>query len=298
MADLGMHVRAMSRAGLPMFESPHVDWLKGDPLDAEFVGQALKGCDSCVQLVTTTKPGSANRNIPYDIDSNLVSNVKIMEKMSERPGLKLVYLSSGGTVYGNPHYVPINEAHPTDPISSYGITKLAIEKYIQMFARQKKFHASILRVSNPFGEFQSFSDGQGVISTFLWKALNGETIEIWGDGKAVRDYIYVGDVCDAIIAALGYRGQKITFNIGSGAGLSVLDILRSIEKIVGFSADVRHLDTRPTDVRVSVLDCVLALEEMGWKASTTLLDGLLKTKEWMAPQVRQESLRLSALGTE
>ncbi|WP_363323879.1 NAD-dependent epimerase/dehydratase family protein [uncultured Paracoccus sp.] len=281
MADQGLAVRAMSRSREPSFESPHVEWIAGNPLDPEAVGAVLEGCESCVQLVTTTKPGTANGNMSYDISSNLINNVRIMQKLGQQPDMKFVYLSSGGTVYGNPLYVPIKEAHPTEPFSSYGITKLAIEKYIQMFVRLNRFKASILRVSNPFGEFQSFTDGQGVVPTFLWKVLNREAIEIWGDGLAVRDYIYVGDVCDAIIAALGYRGDKVVFNIGFGRGLSVLEILKGIEETVGFSTEVKHLDARPTDVQVSVLDNTLAFEELGWTPQTSFYEGLERTARWI-----------------
>lgn len=291
LAESGIAVRALTRSGEIKVEHPLVEWIKGDMLDIGTLDRVLENVGSVVQLGTTTKPASSNANIPFDISSNLIGNIRLLEKLAARKGVKFVFISSGGTVYGDPVYVPIKETHPTEPKSSYGITKLAIEKYIAMFSRLYDIDSTILRVSNPFGEYQSYSDGQGVVATFLWRALNDIPIEIWGDGSAVRDYLYVGDVCEAILAALHYRGKEPVFNIGYGKGLSVIEILKGIEETIGFSADVRFLPGRPTDVRVSVLDSSLAQREFGWSAKTSLYEGLQSTAQWMSTLLGREFAR-------
>ncbi|WP_281243846.1 NAD-dependent epimerase/dehydratase family protein [Jannaschia pohangensis] len=282
LAGQGIAVRAVSRSGEPTFDHPLIEYVKGDMLDVSSLDAMLAGVKSCVQLSTTTKPGSSNADIPFDITSNVVGNVRLLERLADCDEMKLVFISSGGAVYGDPVYWPLDEKHPTNPKSSYGITKLAIEKYIAMFANLNKLDATVLRVSNPFGEHQSFSDGQGVISNFLWRGLNGTQVEIWGDGSAVRDYLYIGDVCEAVLAALRYRGSTPVFNIGFGKGMTVKEIVATVAEVTGSPLQTRFLPGRPTDVSVNVLDCRLAQKELNWKARTPFVDGMRRTAEWMA----------------
>lgn len=286
LAHRGIAVRALSRQGAALVDHPLVEWVKGDMLDEASLDAALEGVDACVQLATTTKPASSNADIVFDITSNLIANVRLLEKMVARGGIRFVFVSSGGTVYGDAKMVPVPESHSTEPKSSYGITKLAIEKYIAMFTRLHGLEARILRVSNPFGEYQPHSDGQGVIANFMWRALNNLPIEIIGDGSAVRDYLYVGDVCDAVHAALCYRGTKQLFNIGQGRGLSVLEI----EEHLGSSVETQFLPGRAMDVRVSVLDCTLAHRELGWHPATSFSAGIERTAMWMRTLMKNADL--------
>lgn len=285
LARHGIAVRALSRSGEALVEHPLIEWVKGDMLDEASLQAALEGVDACLQLATTTKPASSNANIVHDITSNLIANVRLLEMLVARGGIRFVFLSSGGTVYGDAKMVPIPEAHSTEPKSSYGICKLTIEKYIVMFSRLHGLEAQILRVSNPFGEYQPHSDGQGVIASFLWRALNNQPVDIIGDGSVVRDYLYIGDVCDAIMATLNYHGTKQLFNIGQGRGQSVLEIVQEIEECLGSSVEMRFLPGRATDVRVSLLDCTLAHRELGWHPATSFSAGLERTAAWMRTQM-------------
>ena len=119
---------------------------------------------------------------------------------------KVIFVSSGGTVYGIPQEVPIKESHPTEPICSYGIGKLAIEKYLNLFHLLHGMDYCVLRLANPFGERQRVAAEQGAVTVFLDKALRNEEIAIWGDGSVVRDYFYVGDAVSAMTKALAYKG--------------------------------------------------------------------------------------------
>lgn len=150
--------------------------------------------------------------------SNLVATLQMLDVMIEQGIRKVVFISSGGTVYGDPLYVPIDEKHPTEPMVSYGITKLAVEKYMRMYARQGKIAPVILRVANPYGERQRIETAQGAVGIFIHRALCGEAIEIWGDGSVTRDFLYVQDVADAFARAVTYEGKEQIFNISSGFG--------------------------------------------------------------------------------
>jgi len=194
---------------------------------------------------------------------------------------KIVFISSGGTVYGDPTYLPIDERHPTEPRVSYGITKLAIEKYLLMYQHLHGIKANILRVANPFGERQRVETAQGAVGVFLYKAIMNQALDIWGDGSVTRDYLYVGDVADAFARAVDYNGEKSVFNISSGVGRSLNDLIGVLERVLGQKIARRHLPGRPFDVPASVLDNSLAWKELGWKPKVDFEEGVLRTATWM-----------------
>lgn len=259
----------------------HVEWVSGDLLSSHDVKDAVDGADVVLHLVSTTLPKSSNDDPIYDVQSNLVGTLQMLNAMVACNIRKIVFISSGGTVYGTPIYVPIDERHPTDPLVSYGITKLAIEKYLLMFERMHGIKATILRVANPFGERQRIETAQGAAGVFLHRALCGQPIEIWGDGSITRDYIYIGDVAEAFARAVSYSGPKSVFNVSSGIGTSLNELVDQIEKLLGLSIERRHLPGRPFDVPVSVLSNALAQEEFGWTPRVTLREGLARTADWM-----------------
>lgn len=202
--------------------------------------------------------------------------MRLLEAARNHNIKKIVYLSSGGTVYGNPKYTPIGEEHPTNPISSYGITKLAIEKYLFAFNEVYGFNSVVLRVSNPFGPWQSNCGVQGVIGTFLRLALEGKEIEVWGDGTVVRDFIYVDDVIDAITSALNYQGKEVVFNIGAGVGTNINEIIFLLENALKKRIVVNYLPGRNIDVRENVLDVSKAHLHFGWRPKTMLSHGIAR----------------------
>jgi UDP-glucose 4-epimerase len=240
---------------------------------------ALSGCDICFHLVSTTLPKSSNTDPVFDIDSNLVGSVKLFQLAVKAGIKKIVFVSSGGTVYGIPRYIPITEAHPTDPICSYGITKLAIEKYLRLFHELHGLDSIVLRLSNPYGEGQKTFSGQGVVATFLEKAFCGETIEIYGDGSVVRDYIYIEDVVSALLLAMEYFGEMHVFNIGSGKGYSLNELLVCIEKTISMKLKCSYLPKRAFDVPVNQLCIDQALCHLGWSPRIDLEHGMKRTAE-------------------
>src|SRR4029434_4711286 len=188
-------------------------------LNEEDVTQAVAGCEVVFHMISTTIPKSSNDNPAYDVESNLVGTLRMLEAARKAGVRKVVFASSGGTVYGIPKVVPINESHPTDPICSYGISKLAVEKYLHLYHALHGLDYCILRIGNPYGEGQRPTAAQGAVGVFLYKALHGGVIEIWGDGTVTRDYIYIGDVIQAFLKAMTYSGEHRLFNIGAGEGL-------------------------------------------------------------------------------
>ena len=259
-----------------------VEWMTGDLQSVHDVGVALEGADVVLHLVSTTLPKSSNDDPIYDVQSNLVSTLQMLDLMVARNVHRMIFISSGGTVYGPPERLPVDEHHPTQPQISYGIVKLAIEKYLLMYQRLHGISSTILRVANPFGERQRVETAQGAVGVFLHRALTGQPIQIWGDGETVRDYIYISDVADAFAAAVDYAGTESVFNVSSGAGLSLNGLVASIEQVLGTPVERQYLPARPIDVPVSVLSNRLALAEMGWSPGVSFLDGLARTAEWMA----------------
>ena len=262
-------------------DSEQVEWITGDLLSVHDVGAAIDGSDAVIHLVSTTLPKSSNEDPIYDVQTNLVATLQLLDAMVARKIGKIIFISSGGTVYGTPRYIPVDESHPTEPQVSYGIVKLAIEKYLLMYERLHGIKTTILRVANPFGERQRVETAQGAVGVFLHQALLGKPIDIWGDGSVTRDYVYIGDVAEAFASALTYSGAESVFNISSGEGTSLNDLIALMEELLGRQVEKRYLPGRAIDVPVSVLCNDLARRELDWTPKVSLFAGLEKTVVWM-----------------
>jgi UDP-glucose 4-epimerase len=282
LAAAGHPVRVLDRPTVaPLSAAADVEWHDGDFGNGGDVARALDGCEVVFHLVSTTLPGSSNADPAFDVESNVAGSVRFLREAVRRGVKKVVFVSSGGTVYGVPKYVPIDEDHPTDPISSYGITKLAIEKYLRLFKTLNGLSYVVLRPSNPFGPRQRSQGAQGAVAVFLGKVLRGEPLEIWGDGSVVRDYHFIDDLTSAFMAALAYDGPERVFNIGSGEGHSLNQVLDGIAQVTGKKAERRYLPARTFDVPSNVLAIGRAAAELGWRPKTAFLDGLSRTAAWM-----------------
>jgi UDP-glucose 4-epimerase len=262
-----------------------VEWSTGDLLSAQDVSDAIDGADMVLHLVSSTLPKSSNDDPIYDVESNLVGTLRLLKAMVIKKVSRIVFISSGGTVYGKVVYLPIDERHPTDPLVSYGITKLAIEKYLAMFENLHGVKNVTLRVTNPFGERQRIDTGQGAVGVFLHRALTGQPIDIWGDGSTIRDFIHVSDVADAFVRAIHYSGPYRVFNISSGTGKSLNELVYLIEDILGVSIECRRFAGRPFDAPVSILSNALAKEELKWEPKLSLREGIARTVAWMRTEL-------------
>jgi UDP-glucose 4-epimerase len=293
---IGSHLaEALAEEGhrVKLFDRPHLDRLPllarqhgfevftGDFLNPQALAPALRGSEVVFHLVSTTLPKTSNDNPLYDVESNVLGSLRLLALCREHGVRKLVFVSSGGTVYGLPRKVPVDEGHPTEPICSYGIHKLAVEKYLHLAHRLHGLDYCILRPANLYGPRQRLDIAQGAVAVFLDRALRDQPIQIWGDGSVVRDYVYVGDAVDAILKAARFQGEPRIFNIGSGVGASLNQLVAEIGKLLGRPVRVEHTEARALDVPVSVLDCTLARRHLGWSARTSLGEGLRRTCEWL-----------------
>jgi UDP-glucose 4-epimerase len=280
LARRGYPVRVFERFPAPAgFEG--AEWVVGDFTQPEQVEAALPGCGVVFHLVSTTLPKSSNEAPVFDVRSNLVGTLELLESARRLGVAKVVFVSSGGTVYGIPRRTPIGEDHPTDPLCSYGITKLATEKYLHLYHALHGLEYRILRPANPYGEGQHPDREQGAVSVFLHRILRGLPIEVWGEGAVVRDYIHVADVVEAMIAAAFTPTLSRIFNIGSGQGTSLLELIAAIETVTSRKALVAFKPGRPFDVPRSVLDISRARDELGWHPRVTLTEGLRRTSRWL-----------------
>jgi UDP-glucose 4-epimerase len=257
-----------------------VDIQEGDIEKPDDVLSALEGTDVAIHLIHTTVPGSSMQDPAYDVQSNVLSCTRWLPYMKDTGVKKIIYISSGGTVYGIPKTNPIKENHPTDPISSYGITKLAIEKYVSMYAQLSDVEYLICRPSNIYGVGQKLNIGQGVIGVFLDNALKKRPIEIWGDGSGQRDYLDVEDAVDGIIKLINYNGQERIFNLSTGIGLSLNDILNLMKNELNISFKVKYVQTRNIDVYANILDNSRLRRETGWEPSVNVSQGIQKVFNW------------------
>jgi len=284
----GHRVKVLVRSNRPPYRpfSPKepIQWISGDFANEKQLKKVMNESDVVFHLIGTTLPKSSNEHMVYDIESNLIGSLRLLQVARAVGVRRVIFISSGGTVYGRPNHLPIDEAHPTNPIVSYGITKLAIEKYILMYVQLYDLQAIILRVSNPYGERQRIETAQGAVGVFLKRALAGEPIEIWGDGTTTRDYIHVRDVATAFTKALIYEGPHRVFNVSTSIGTSLNDLVKLIQETVGRPVQVKYRDSRVFDVPANVLDNSLIKQEFGWSPQIDLRKGITKTIEWYSTQ--------------
>lgn len=232
--------------------------------DLRSVSESLKGIDTVFHLVSTTVPFSSNQDMSSDLLDNVFSTLRLLQMCKEEGVSKIIFVSSGGAVYG-PSSIPLKESDETNPVCSYGIHKLAIEKYLQLFYHLHGLDYRILRVSNPYGADQDPKKSQGVVAKFIDSALKGKPIEIWGDGSTVRDYVHVDDVARAIVMSEAYSGKHKLFNVGRGKGHTLLELVSIISKSIKVPVEIRFLDARSSDVPVNILNISRAKEEFGWE---------------------------------
>jgi len=281
----GHEVRIFDRPNLVrpenLCDDERIEWFEGDFLNLEDFAPAVMGTDIVFHLVSATLPKSSNENPLYDIETNLVGTLRLLELARTHAVKRIVFTSSGGTVYGIPKQLPIPETHSTDPLVSYGISKLAIEKYLHLYHELHGIDYCVLRIANPYGERQRVSAAQGAVAVFLNRALHHQPIHIWGDGSVTRDYVYIQDVVDALVSCIHYRGEQRVLNIGSGHGLSLNAILDAIEHLLGHPVARSYEPARNFDVPSNVLDISLAKAQLHWQPKTSFHDGLVKTRDWM-----------------
>jgi UDP-glucose 4-epimerase len=277
----GHRVRVLSRQA-EHYRSPlpSVEYYRGDIENSSYLSEALAGMDCVVHLVSSTVPSTSNLDPVADVNSNLVSTLRLLELMRQTGPDRIVFLSSGGTVYGEPANTPVAEDEPLNPLCSYGVVKVAIENYLRMYQALYGLEPVIVRASNPYGPRQGHLGLQGLVAAFLDRLARGLPLEIWGDGEVVRDYFYVSDLAElcALVVQPGVTG---TFNAGSGVGTSINQVVELIRNVTGIKPELVYQANRNFDVSKVFLDISLARDTFGWTPAVSLEEGILRHWNWL-----------------
>ena len=287
-ADGRRVVRVTGRRETPIFGLPAgVEYIRANAADAVAMGRLLDEADEVIDLAYGSVPKTSFEDPVHDVLANLPATVNLLKMASERSLHRFLLVSSGGTVYGNASRLPIDEFHPTNPVSPYGITKLAAEKYAFLFHRLSGLPLVVARPGNPYGPFQFGRLAQGFIGAALHATAGRQKVTIFGERGTIRDYIYVDDLAHGMMAALDHGRIGETYNIGTGIGYDNRAVLDKIDSVVsqdGYSVECEHLPARAFDVAENVLSSARLTYVSGWRPKIDLLSGLEATWRWAKDQ--------------
>lgn len=246
----------------------------------------LRDQDVVYHLVSTTAPTTSNQHIPEELMSNVVFSANLFEACVRCGVRKVVFLSSGGTVYGKESDCPLKEKTQTNPISSYGVQKVTIERLLYLYHYMYGLDYRVIRLANPYGPYQRPNGVLGAVTTFTYKALRGEEITVYGDGSVVRDYIYIDDAIRAIGKIVNGENKHHTFNLGCGHGTSIQEVLNTIEMTLGIPLHVNYVEGRKVDVPVNYLDISRYERYYGALNPISLAEGVRRTADFMREEYR------------
>ena len=280
----GRRVTVLGRSATPRHLLPKgVTYISGDFGDHDLINPLLDTHNEIIHLAYASVPNISFDDPLADLLQNLLPAVQLFIEVAARGG-KLVLVSSGGTVYGEAVSLPISENHPTHPISPYGVTKLTLEKYAHLYSVTHGLDVITVRPANAYGEGQRPFLGQGFIATAMAFAMQGEPVKIFNKQGAVRDYVYVGDIAEGILAAVDRGRSGETYNIGSGVGRSnrnVLDDMATMMQEIGCAIRIEYAPERVFDVNANVLDSSKLQHHTGWAPQMSFDEGLLQMREWL-----------------
>jgi UDP-glucose 4-epimerase len=277
-------VVVLGRSSKPRFSLPtDATYVQGSGTDVQLISDLFSKCDEVVDLAYATVPKTSFEDPVNDVLINLPASVAMLQESTKHKLKCFLLISSGGTVYGNSAYLPIDEAHPTDPVSPYGISKLALEKYAAMYHKIQGVPSIIVRPANPYGPNQLGNLGQGFVGAAMFASMRKQPVSIFGERGTIRDYVYVEDLAEGLLAVLNSGKAGDTYNIGTGIGhdnRAVLDMLADVVRPTGYAVDVEVLPLRPFDVAANVLSPARLTFVSGWRPKTEFCDGLARTWAW------------------
>ena len=243
--------------------------------------EALKGVDVVYHLAWSGIHSSSNLNIRAHTETNLLFTLDLLDECRNAGVRRVVFMSSGGAVYGHAHQLPIPEHHPTAPISAYGAAKLSVEAYLHVYGHLYDLSCVSLRPSVPFGEWQNSRQGQGAVNVFLRNVYYGRPIVVWGSGDIVRDFFYVGDLARACLLAANMDVAPGAYNIGGGVPITLKELIERIRYVTGRAVPVIYEPPRSFDPHSIVLDISKARCELGWTPRVPLVDAIARTWGWI-----------------
>ena len=216
-----------------------------------------------------------------DARLNVLGTINVLEAARSAGVRKVVFASSGGSIYGEPAQLPVDETAPVNPLSPYAASKVSGEVYLSMYHELYGLETTALALSNVYGPRQDPFGEAGVVAIFGNALLRGRPAVIYGDGSAVRDYVYVDDVTDAFVRAVGDLGDGRRFNIGTGVGTTVRELHTAVAAAADAPDEPVLSDARLGELQAIVLDVRAARDRLGWMPHTSLADGIAKTLDWI-----------------
>lgn len=271
-------VRVLARHMTSIFHDMDVEMVYGDFSRID-MGKLLEGVDTVFHLISSSMPADGVEGMKDDIVKDFLPTIQLLDMMGKKGIPTIYFVSSGGTVYGELDD-PANEKNILRPQCAYAVSKVYLEQCLSMYSKYCGICAFILRVGNPYG-IDRFGKKQGIIPIFTKKIVDGETIEVWGDGTNRRDYIFIEEVIDAMEAVEQYNGNERIFNIGTGISTSTIRIINILSEELQKDVKIRFLPKRACDVQNSCMDVSLIKNECHWKSSITIERGIqIYLREW------------------
>lgn len=280
LARRGFKVVAFDRFGTPaqFLPSSEVKIVQGDASSMQDIELAMVGVDYLIHSFSATTPASADHDPYTDISANLINSVRIFEECVSAKLKKIVFISSGGVIYGAlSEHRKAKETDQALPVSPYGISKLAIERYLGYFNRKYGIDHITYRLSNPYGPRQVTKNNQGVVPAFIGQILANEEITVVGDGTSSRDYIYIEDAAEMIVDSFAKENMQDIYNLGSGIQTKLKDLVNEIQSVTGKKARIKNIEAPETFLQKSQLDVSLLTNEFGLSSKTSFRDGIRKT---------------------
>ncbi|MGB3619324.1 MAG: NAD-dependent epimerase/dehydratase family protein [Catalinimonas sp.] len=250
-----------------------------DYVQANFFGETnfeacTKGIDVVYHLLWTSLPRSSPEFSVHYLEANVGYSLRLLDACVANKVKKVVFTSSGGTVYGITDHYPIKEEAALQPITNYGITKVTFEQYLALYHYQYGIDYAVARIANAYGEHQNPFKKQGVVAAWLYSIINEEPIEVWGDGSVVRDYLYNQDLTEALIKMAATGLPEKVFNVGSGVGLSLNQVLDTLRKVTDATPEVRYLRQHKDDVPFNILEIQRLSDTLDWQPRTSFEQGI------------------------
>ncbi|MGQ9705502.1 MAG: NAD-dependent epimerase/dehydratase family protein [bacterium] len=262
--------------GKEIFINRRASFIKGDIIDRNLVNEIFSDFkpDYLFHLAAQIDVRHSFEDPLFDADVNITGSLNLIEMGRKYNIKRIIFASSGGTVYGEPKIRPISENETTEPVSPYGLSKLIVEKYLNLYKRIHNIDYVSLRLGNVYGPRQNPKGECGVFSIFTMKMLKGERPTIYGDGTATRDYVYISDVIDAFIIASRNESPVGEYNIGTGIELSTRDVFNTIAKMTGYRDEPYYTDPKPCEVYQISLDITKAKKLLNWQPKIGLEEGV------------------------
>lgn len=259
-----------------IYNNKNISFKKIDFVSHSDFSDVLDGIDTVIHLISTIGPNENINNIEKDIMENVFPTVNLLDSMVKCNTKKIIFISSGGTIYGEHEEKPICENEIKQPICHYGVLKDLIEKYLDLYKLYYNIDYRVIRLANPYSDVAKSEKSQGIIPIFVDLFLSNQEIKIWGDGNDVRDYIYIDDAINAIMKIINYKGNEKIFNVGTGKGHTVNQVLKLISNELKINPNVTYVNERKCDVKYNVLNIDKISSILKWEPKVNLEDGIKK----------------------